>query len=160
MATKVGQGTTFFLYFPALNIGTSATQIPDKVALQLGQGQRILLVEDNQATREALQDSLDQLNYEVLAATNGREALTILAENNSGFDLVLSDVVMPEMGGVALFYAMKEQNLTIPMVLLTGHPLSKEMEDLQTMGLAGWLPKPLDLVKLSSLLAELLTVPN
>lgn len=133
-------------------------QIPDKVALHLGQGQRILLVEDNQATREALRDSLDQLNYEVLAATNGREALTILAENSSGFDLVLSDVVMPEIGGVALFHAMKEQNLTIPIVLLTGHPLSKEMEDLQTMGLAGWLPKPLDLVNLSYLLAKILTV--
>ncbi len=156
VTTKVGQGTTFFLYFPALNTGTNATEISDRVALQFGQGQQILLVEDNQATREALRDSLDQLNYEVLAATNGREALAILETQASEVDLVLSDVVMPEMGGVALFHAMQAHNLTIPMMLLTGHPLSNEMEYLKSMGLAGWLPKPLDLVNLSYLLAEIL----
>ena len=155
--SQVGQGTSFFLYFPALNYGTRATDIPERAELQLGQGQRVLLVEDNLATQEALRDSLDQLNYKVLAVTNGREALKILAANAAEIDLVLSDVVMPEMGGVALFHAMQEQNLTIPLVLLTGHPLGKEMENLLAMGLPGWLPKPPDLVKLSHLLAKILT---
>jgi CheY-like chemotaxis protein len=63
---------------------------------------------------------------------------------------------MPEMGGIALFHAMQEQELTVPIVLLTGHLLSKEMENLQALGLAGWLPKPLDLVNLSYLLAKIL----
>ncbi|MAU01049.1 MAG: hypothetical protein CL608_28220 [Anaerolineaceae bacterium] len=156
ITTEVGQGTTFFLYFPALNIGTSPMEIVERGELQSGQGQRILLVEDDHTTREALLDSLAQLNYEVLATTNGREALTFLAAKANEIDLVLSDVVMPEMGGTALFHAMQEQNLTIPIVLLTGHPLSKEMENLQKRGLAGWLPKPPDLVNLSNLLAKLL----
>lgn len=52
--TEVGQGTTFLLYFPAFTVSTSATGIIDKVELQLGQKQRILLVEENLATREAL----------------------------------------------------------------------------------------------------------
>ncbi len=156
VTTEVAQGTSFLLYFPALNIDTNTMEFPDKVELQLGQGQRVLLVEDNQATREALQDSLDQLNYDVLAATNGREALDILATEATEIDLILSDVVMPEMGGVALFHAIKEQNLTIPMVLLTGHPLGKEMENLKAMGLSGWLQKPPNLVNLSYLLAEIL----
>jgi DNA-binding NtrC family response regulator len=98
------------------------------------------------------------LNYEVMVAANGREALAILATRVDEVDLVLSDVVMPEMGGIALFHAIKEQYPTIPMVLLTGHPLSKEMESLQTLGLAGWLPKPPDLTSLSNLLAKALTV--
>ena len=155
--TKIGQGTTFSLYFPALNIGTSSMEIPDSVELQLGQGQRILLVEDNLDTREALLASLVQLNYDVLAVTNGREALKVLASEAAEFDLVVSDVVMPEMGGTALFHAIQEQNLTIPVVLLTGHPLSQEMEHLKALGLAGWLPKPPDLVNLSYLLAEVLS---
>jgi PAS domain S-box-containing protein len=158
ITTEVGQGTTFFLYFPALNIGTSTAELPERGELQSGQGQRILLVEDDRAIREALLDSLAQLNYEVLAATNGREALAVLAAKADEIDLVLSDVVMPEMGGVALFHAMQEQNLTLPVVLLTGHPLSKEMENLQTLGLAGWLQKPPDLIKLSNLLAEVLEI--
>jgi YesN/AraC family two-component response regulator len=93
-----------------------------------------------------------------MVAANGREALAILATRVDEVDLVLSDVVMPEMGGIALFHAIKEQYPTIPMVLLTGHPLSKEMESLQTLGLAGWLPKPPDLTSLSNLLAKALTV--
>ena len=52
--SQVGQGTSFFLYFPALNYGTRATDIPERAELQLGQGQRVLLVEDNLATQEAL----------------------------------------------------------------------------------------------------------
>jgi two-component system, cell cycle sensor histidine kinase and response regulator CckA len=155
--TQVGQGTSFFLYFPAFNTGESAAETPDRSVLQLGQGQKVLLVEDDPATRQALLDSLILLNYEVVAASNGREALAILATKGDEVELVLSDTVMPEMGGVALYHALREQKLSIPIVLLTGHPLSKEMENLQALGLAGWLPKPLDLANLSYLLAEILT---
>ena len=155
--TEIGQGTTFLLYFPALTLNDNVVETSERdELLQLGQGQKILLVEDNQVTRKALKESLAQLNYDVLAVTNGRFALEVLATEAADIDLVLSDVVMPEMGGVALFHAMQERNLTIPIVLLTGHPLSKEMENLQQMGLAGWLTKPTDLVDLSYLLADVL----
>lgn len=157
VATKVGRGTTFLLYFPTLNTGENSLGKAHRSALQLGQGQRILVVEDDPATREALLDSLALLNYEVMAATNGREALALLATQAGGVDLVLSDVVMPEMGGIALFHAMREQNLAIPVVFLTGHPLSNKMEEQPAPGLAGWLPKPPDLVNLSALLAEVLS---
>ncbi|HRQ39094.1 MAG TPA: PAS domain S-box protein [Chloroflexota bacterium] len=157
VTTQVGQGTSFFLYFPAIHTGDDKTDKTGKDALPLGQGQRILLVEDNVTTREALLDSLTLLNYEVITATNGREALALLTTKAADVELVLSDAVMPEMGGVALYHAMCEQNLTIPVVLLTGHPLSKEMENLQKLGLAGWLPKPPDLTNLSYLLANVLT---
>jgi signal transduction histidine kinase/CheY-like chemotaxis protein len=158
VATEIGQGTTFFLYFPVLNTGENTTDVSDKSALPLGQGQRVLVVEDDPTIRKALQSSLAVLNYEVMVAANGREALTFLATRADEVDLVLSDAVMPEMGGIALFHAMQEQYPTILVVLLTGHPLSKEMESLQTLGLAGWLPKPPDLTSLSYLLAKALTV--
>jgi DNA-binding NtrC family response regulator len=120
----------------------------------------VLVVEDDPTIRKALQSSLAVLNYEVMVAANGREALTFLATRADEVDLVLSDVVMPEMGGIALFHAMQEQYPTILVVLLTGHPLSKEMESLQTLGLAGWLPKPPDLTSLSYLLAKALKETN
>ncbi len=160
VTTEVGQGTSFFLYFPSLNTGCNEVGIPNREALSLGQGQKILLVEDNPTIREALADSLNLLNYEVLAAANGREALALLTTNADEVDLVLSDAVMPEMGGIALYHAMRNRDLPVPVVLLTGHPLSKEMENLQKLGLAGWLPKPPDLSKLSHLLAELLAAPQ
>ncbi len=157
VVTEVGKGTTFFLYLPMLETNEETAGSPDRSELQMGQGQKILLVEDNPVTREAILDSLTLLNYEVVTASNGREALMILVTKADDIDLVLSDAVMPEMGGMALFHAMQEQNLTMPMVLLTGHPLNKEMENLQKLGLAGWLPKPPDLANISFLLAKVLT---
>ncbi len=61
---------------------------------------------------------------------------------------------MPEMGGVALFHAMQERGLMRPFVIITGHAVEKDMENLRALGLFGWLKKPLDLSKLTGLLAE------
>jgi PAS domain S-box-containing protein len=157
VVTETGQGTTFFLYFQAFDTGEEIISTPDRSELQMGQGQKILLVEDNQSTQKALRESLILLNYEVMAAANGREALAILEIMADDIDLVLSDVVMPEMGGVALFHAMRERNLAMPVVLLTGHPLGKELDNLKALGLAGWFAKPINLVNMSYLLAELLS---
>jgi PAS domain S-box-containing protein len=156
VVTRVRQGTTFSLYFPALAAGEKVAVTPEGTSLQEGQGQLVLVVEDNPAIRQALVGSLGFMNYEVIEAINGREALTILETRASDIDLVLSDVVMPEMGGIALLHAMRQRKLEIPVVLLTGHPLSREMENLQALGLAGWLPKPPTLVNLSKLLAQVL----
>ncbi|MCB8943505.1 MAG: PAS domain S-box protein [Ardenticatenaceae bacterium] len=156
VSTQLGQGTTFTLYFPAFAPHEKQIDAQEKRMLALGEGQVILLVEDNSPTRQALQDSLTLLNYVVLEARNGREALHILAQQANQIDLILSDVVMPEMGGVALLHAIRQQNLPIPVILLTGHPLNRELEDLQSLGLAGWLLKPPHLADLSDLLAQVL----
>jgi PAS domain S-box-containing protein len=153
--TGIGNGTSFLLYFPVLRSNEMVTGVSAGASVQLGQGQKVLLVEDNPIMREALLDSLKLLNYEVVAASNGREALAILETMAEEITLVLSDVVMPVMGGTALFYAIRDKDLDIPVVLLTGHPLAKEMDELQSIGLAGWLPKPPDLQTLSSLLEKI-----
>jgi len=124
-----------------------------------------MAVEDNTATRKALVESLELLNYRALAAADGREALGILERQTSevsedfrslGVALVLSDVVMPGMGGVALFHTLRQRNLAVKVVLLTGHPLVKDMERLRTQGLSDWLPKPSNLEQLSQVLARAL----
>ena len=148
--TDIGQGTTFLLYFPAFATSEAAA-LPDNSPLQSGQRQTILVVEDNLVARQALVDTLHFLNYQVIEVNNGRQALDFLAETSHDIDLILSDVVMPEMGGIALFQALRERELTIPLVLLTGHPLSQEMERLPE--LAGWLPKPPHIKDLAQLLA-------
>ena len=154
--TTIGQGTAFTMYFPSLQVEENITPGLEQSNLQFGRGQRILVVEDDEATRNALLDSLALLNYEVEMARNGREALGVLAAQGDKISLVLSDTVMPEMGGIALFHSMREQQLTTPIVLLTGHPLSNELESLRALGLAGWLSKPPSLINLSHLLASAL----
>jgi CheY-like chemotaxis protein len=155
--TREGQGTTFSLYFPILETGERNAILPATVSLPQGHGQLILLVEDDLATRQALIDSLALLNYRVIQAANGREALTILDTRANEIGLVLSDMVMPEMGGVALTHAMRQQKLPIPIILMSGHPLEKEWQASEQLDLAGLLPKPPSLIKLSRLLAKALS---
>ena len=156
--TEPSQGTTFTLYLPTL----SALQLPitavESKPLPQGHGQTILVVEDEATTREALVKSLKALKYRTLEATNGERALEIFEQHADAIDLVLSDVVMPEMGGKALLYALQERNPAVRVVLLTGHPLDEqEFENLHTLGLRRCILKPLSLEQLARVVTEALS---
>ena len=133
----------------------AAAPAPKAVRVQ-GQGETILVVEDNTSLRLALVEILKTLNYRTLEAVNGREALAILEQQAGEIDLVLSDLVMPEMGGQALLQAMRARGSTLPLVVLSGHPLTNEMQAMQELGLAGWLLKPPGIEELAALLARAL----
>jgi two-component system, cell cycle sensor histidine kinase and response regulator CckA len=154
VATKVGAGTTFTLYLPALLERQPEAQALETRASVQGQGETILVVEDNADLRKAMVESVKWLNYRVREAADGREALDLLEQGGSEIALVLSDLVMPEMGGAALFHTMRQRGLMLPVVMLSGHPMEREMESLREQGLAGWMLKPPNLVQLSQLLAR------
>ena len=106
--------------------------------------------------REALADTLEMLHYQVLVAPNRRDALDILEKHGHQGALVLSDLVMPVMGGKALFYALKEQHPLTKSVMLTGHPMERELQELQMEGLGGHLPRPPDIEQLAQMVARVL----
>ena len=155
--SQMGQDTTFTIYLPLhpleLPTDTSLDELP---ALAKGQGEIILVVEDSVSTRKAIVESLELLNYRVLEATNGQEVLEVLEERGEEIALVLSDVVMPGMGGIALLHALREQGLAVQVVMLTGHPLENELEDLRAQGMIDWLPKPPGLEQLAEMVAQAL----
>lgn len=153
--TVVGEGTAFTITLPALIAAQPDLPAPKLQGTSLGHGETILVVEDSPAVRMALVDSLEQLNYRVVAASHGREALDILAQNPE-VSLVLSDLVMPEMGGDELFRALRDRGLTLPVVMLSGHPMEQELQGLKAEGLVGWLLKPPDIEVLSQLLVRAL----
>lgn len=154
--TQPGQGTTFTIFLPTLE--TTATRNPSLEIPSFihGNGELLLIVEDEETLREALSASLKELNYRIVEAANGRLALALIAEQGENIDLVLSDVVMPEMGGKALFFALREQGWQKPVILLTGHPMDKEFSQLHHQGLTAWLSKPPDIERLAHELATAL----
>ena len=156
VVTKVGEGTTFTLYLPAFLEHPPEAPNLETQAFAQGKGETILVVEDDVALRKALVAGVELLNYRVLEAANGHHALDILAQHAGEISLVLSDLVMPEMGGQALFQAMRQRGLELPVVILTGHPMENELQSLQAQGLAGWMPKPPEMESLSRLLARVL----
>ena len=155
--TRIGEGTTFTVYLPALDV--CSPQPPLQAVYTVLQGNRevILVVEDDAALRTALAEILETLNYQTLQVTNGREALLLMETQGDQIALVLSDVVMPGMGGIALFHALREKGWRTPVILLTGHPLDRELVALQDQGLNAWLLKPPDIAQLAQTIATALS---
>lgn len=153
VTSTVGQGTAFTIYWPLHTPGTEfEPETPITLVVEPGHGETLLLVEDDAVVRKAIAESLAAMNYQVVEAINGQEALVILQTRRNDIALVVSDVVMPKMGGVALYHALQRQGIFIPLILLTGHPLTGEFEILN----AEWMLKPPDLAALSASIARLL----
>ena len=152
-----GQGSTFIIYLPSIDDEKSDLATNDHLnGLEMGSEQTILVVEDNPVLREAMSDTIETLGYVALCAGNGDEALVVLREQGEKVALVLTDLVMPVMGGEELLRTMREHGMSTPVVMLSGHPLDAEMDDLRAEGLAGWLLKPAEPENLAHLLAQTL----
>lgn len=138
-----GQGSAFTIYLPALPASAITGIIPEVSEVLEGQSERILVVEDDQAMRNALVEMLEGMKYQVLSAADGNQALKLFAQNPD-IDLVLSDLIMPGMGGVALHLRLRERWPTVKMVVMTGYPLAEDGKDLLEQGIVAWVQKPLD----------------
>ena len=153
--TEVGSGTTFIIYLPLV-----ATSPKTAVAVQndlvSGHAETILLVEDDPHIRDSLRMTLESLNYSVLTAVNGRKALQLYQQNPGQIDLVLTDLVMPEMGGEELLTTLKQQYPSLKAVVLSGYPLSEQLAGMQLMEDFVIYPKPITLEKLSQVVAHAL----
>ncbi|MCJ7739591.1 MAG: ATP-binding protein, partial [Anaerolineae bacterium] len=156
VASTMEEGTTFTFYLPALMVQEVAEPSRAAEGMPRGQGETVLVVEDNAKMREAFAHILEMLNYQVMIAPNGRDALQILEKYGHGVALVLSDLVMPVMGGKALFYALKEQHPEMKMVMVTGHPMEQELQELQEEGLSGYLLKPPNVAHLAQMVDRVL----
>ena len=119
--SEVGRGTTFKLYFPP-HYGVVEAPVPERTALPaLGAGATILLVEDERPVRSTVRRLLERHGYRVLEAANGQDALNLVAARAGEIDLVLSDMVMPGMGGTELAGRVRSLSPTIPVLLMTGY---------------------------------------
>ena len=128
--SEPGAGTTFTLYLPevepefAVGVNERETELLEPG----GNGQRVLVVEDNVEVGRFATQILQDLGYETTWATNAEEALDRLGADGSGFDMVFSDVVMPGMGGIELAKILRRRMPGLPVVLASGysHVLAQE----------------------------------
>jgi len=156
--SEVGKGTTFTIYFPALLTKADIEKIEQKTPLPKGQGEWILVVEDDPAVRYLSKSMLSHLGYHVLLAKHGKEALELFEEHRDQIRLVITDLLMPEMDGRALIQALKERAPEIPVVIMTGYPRDPQALELLTKGEIPWIQKPLQLPLLARVVHEALNV--
>ncbi len=153
--SQVGQGATFTLYFPALT--TPATAPGEAVeAISKGHGETILLVEDNRIVMEVTQAMLERLNYGVLTARDGAEALAVYLAQANQIALVLTDAVMPKMDGFALVSALRAETPDVKVVLMSGYARDSEITPELLQDITARLQKPISLQQLAQVMSEAL----
>lgn len=113
---------------------------------------RILIVDDEEMIREELSEALEFEDYDVTTASSAIEALGICDKN--GFDVIVTDLKMPNMGGLELLSALKDKEIKAKLFVVSGHgAISNEQEALK-LGASACLSKPLDVDVLISKIQE------
>ncbi len=140
--SQLGEGTIFHIYLPQLIEEEESKSGEEDFVEVNGASRSVLLVEDNQATQHAVQAMLTSLQFNVFNATNGLEALGILEQQPGLVDLVVSDVVMPEMSGVELYNIIHKAHPDLRFCFITGHPIKGEALELLAKPEIVWLQKP------------------
>ncbi len=152
--SKVGSGTTFTLFLP--NTSESIEQIEERFDLKKGAG-TVLVVDDEIINRILCQDILESLNFKVLLANDGLEAVDIYIKKHSEINIVLMDMIMPNMNGMDAFKKMKEINPNCKVIISSGFTRDESMVDLLQNGLSGFIKKPYSINELSKLLNDVNT---
>jgi PAS domain S-box-containing protein len=154
--TKVGRGTTFRIYLPAYTRNHAQEAEAEKAAaIPRGREETILFVEDEDRVRDAGQRVLQSLGYRVLTASNGGEALKVFQESGE-VDLVLTDMVMPEMGGRELIQELKRIAPDIKALVITGYTMQEDIQALRGSGFTDIIYKPLDVGALGKTVRRIL----
>jgi CheY-like chemotaxis protein len=157
--SEVGHGTTFRVYLPLAAAAAAATphHPTDTELLEpiTGQG-RILLVDDDPIVRQASTGLLQLLGYEVVICEDGQVAVDYYREHGREINLVLLDLVMPRLGGLETFRALKAIDPSVKVVLSTGYGHNEVVQTLLNEGVVGFVPKPYHARTLSEMLAKVL----
>jgi two-component system cell cycle sensor histidine kinase/response regulator CckA len=143
--TEEGKGTTFRIYLPVYQAEEEEGAQTEALALTApaGKGESILLVEDDERIRTVAQGILESLNYRVLTAGDGSEALNTY-RSEEHVDLVITDIVMPEMGGPDLVRELRKEDPDLKAIAITGYVLDENRRELKEQGVQEVVNKPFD----------------
>ncbi|MEH2197469.1 PAS domain-containing hybrid sensor histidine kinase/response regulator [Nostoc sp.] len=140
VASQVGIGTKFQVYLP--NQEGSTSQVVDEVKLSTGQGELILVVDDEVAITEITKTTLEIYNYRVLTAQNGIEALALYTQHQDEIKLVLMDIMMPSINGKTAIRTLQTINSQVPIVAMSGLATAEALVQTTGVAIQGFLAKP------------------
>jgi two-component system cell cycle sensor histidine kinase/response regulator CckA len=156
--SELGKGTTFRIYLPRHIVEREEEIAPREKAKEsprdlTGSG-RVLLVEDEDVVRSFAARALSRQGYEVLEAGTGVEALEVMAREKGKIDLVVSDVIMPEMDGPTLLKELRKTSPGLKFIFVSGYPDDAFKKSLDENEAYAFLPKPFTLPQLAAKVKE------
>jgi PAS domain S-box-containing protein len=149
----VGKGSSFAILLPASGKKPLRTKSPAPRDLQRG-NEKLLLVDDEPMILEVGGEMLKRLGYAVLKATSGQEALEIYSRHGKSIDLVILDMIMPNMGGGEVFKRLKAADPEVAVLLSSGYSIDEQTAQIIAQGSRGFIQKPFNLLKLSQKLRQ------
>jgi CheY-like chemotaxis protein len=153
--SEPGKGTTFKVYLPSVDLAKDTLR-PPKAPVTLGGVETILLVEDDDQVRAVVKSTLKQHGYRVLEARNAGEALLISERHDGPIDLLLSDVVMPQMSGPELAKRLAHTRPTMKVLCMSGYTDDSIVRHGVLEAHVAYLQKPITPVLLTTRVREVL----
>ena len=155
--SEIGKGTSFSFYLPALT--AEALVLTEKLSPKLppGNGELILVVDDESAIRQIAQTILENFNYRVLTANDGAEAIAKFAQYQNEIAVVVTDIVMPVMDGAALIRAIRAIRPLTKIIASSGFAETNKLDEAAAIGIKDFLTKPYSTQALLDTLARLLS---
>jgi two-component system cell cycle sensor histidine kinase/response regulator CckA len=141
------RGAVFTLYFP-VSVKTNKWLPGESKKALKGRG-RILLVDDEKLVLEVGAKMLKKLGYTVLKAPNGRKAIEIYKKNHGGIDLIILDMIMPDLSGSQAFDRFKEIHPDAAVLLSSGYSIDGKAAEILDRGCSGFIQKPFSIEELS-----------
>jgi PAS domain S-box-containing protein len=156
VVSRMGEGTEMKLYLP---LATAPEPAPASVGALPSAGDfdaSVLLVEDEDVVREVASEMLERLGCRVTTARDGKEAVALFGHCPNDFDVVVLDVVMPELSGRDTFAQLRALNPTIAAILASGYSLDGEVQGILDLGAAAFIQKPFRMAELEKVLSDVL----
>ncbi len=153
--SEFGSGTEFRVYFKIFERESGLAQDHD-VSHDIGGFERILYVDDEVSVLEVSKQLLELMGYSVTTASSGIQALDLIGQPGSEFDLVITDMTMAGMNGIQLAREIRKNHPSLPIVLCSGYTDIIEEDEASGMGISAYMNKPMGKDELSATIRKLL----
>jgi PAS domain S-box-containing protein len=152
--SEIGQGSQFKVYLPAVE--DAAIQTAKELELLTGQGELILIVDDEPLIQQVTKTSLEERNYRTLLASDGIEAIALYAQYQQEICAVLMDIMMPSMDGLTAIRTLQKLNSQVKVIATSGLASNHQLAEVTGIGVKAFLPKPYTATELLDTLQKVL----
>jgi two-component system, cell cycle sensor histidine kinase and response regulator CckA len=154
--SELGKGTRFDMFLPCFDAPTQFDGPRGEGARIESGRETVLVVDDEELVREMARDMLTHMGYEVVLCTNGAEAVEYFQTHHDNIDLVILDMIMPRMGGLQCYTALRKINPELRALISSGYALNDDVRMMLREGAKGFIQKPFEMQSLAKNVREAL----